>query len=453
MKYLYKYPQAEFPYARLVEENRGRSKTLPEFELVDTGVFDEVPLLRRRRRVRQGRGRRPPDPDQRQQPRPGGGAHRGAADALVPQHLELGARRPPPVDRGTTGPGRRRERDDRHAPRPRRVRPLLLRRRRAALHRERDERREAVRRPVPDPVRQGRLPRLRRERPARGREPGPHGDEGRRALRPDRRRRRDDHPRAAPGLACATGSRSRRPLPASTPCSPSAGRKRTSSTTSSCPPSSPRTPGWWRARPSRECSGPSSSTTTSSTTGWKATRPCRARRPSACDGRNHQWTHLHARDVISMPDKWEFPWFAAWDLGFHCVTLAHVDPQFAKDQILLMLREWYMHPNGQIAGLRVGLRRREPAGALHGRGRGVRHRAPPDGGRRLRLPRARLPEDAPELHLVGQPEGRAGEQHLPGRLPRDGQHRRVRPRQAPARLPARAGRRHQLDGGVRQEPG
>ena len=49
-----------------------------------------------------------------------------------------------------------------------------------------------------------------------------------------------------------------------------------------------------------------------------------------------------------MPDKWEFPWFASWDLGFHCVTLAHVDPQFAKEQIILMLREWYMHPNGQI---------------------------------------------------------------------------------------------------------
>jgi hypothetical protein len=65
-------------------------------------------------------------------------------------------------------------------------------------------------------------------------------------------------------------------------------------------------------------------------------------------GRNHEWTHVVSRDVISMPDKWEFPWFAAWDLGFHCVTLAHVDPQFAKAQILLMLREWYMHPNGQV---------------------------------------------------------------------------------------------------------
>jgi len=66
------------------------------------------------------------------------------------------------------------------------------------------------------------------------------------------------------------------------------------------------------------------------------------------NGRNSEWTHLFSRDVISMPDKWEFPWFATWDLAFHCVALAHVDPQFAKAQILLMLREWYMHPNGQI---------------------------------------------------------------------------------------------------------
>jgi hypothetical protein len=66
------------------------------------------------------------------------------------------------------------------------------------------------------------------------------------------------------------------------------------------------------------------------------------------EGRNHEWTHLFNRDVISMPDKWEFPWFASWDLGFHCVTLACVDPHFAKRQIILMLREWFMHPNGQI---------------------------------------------------------------------------------------------------------
>ena len=65
-------------------------------------------------------------------------------------------------------------------------------------------------------------------------------------------------------------------------------------------------------------------------------------------GRNADWGHLHAADVLSMPDKWEYPWFAAWDLAFHCIPLAMVDSDFAKDQLLLLLREWYMHPNGQI---------------------------------------------------------------------------------------------------------
>jgi hypothetical protein len=67
-----------------------------------------------------------------------------------------------------------------------------------------------------------------------------------------------------------------------------------------------------------------------------------------CNGRNHEWRHLYNADVISMPDKWEYPWYAAWDLAFHCIPLALVDSEFAKDQLTLMLREWYMHPNGQI---------------------------------------------------------------------------------------------------------
>jgi len=65
-------------------------------------------------------------------------------------------------------------------------------------------------------------------------------------------------------------------------------------------------------------------------------------------GRNHEWGHLYNADVISMPDKWEYPWYAAWDLAFHCVPLALVDSDFAKEQLQLMLREWYMHPNGQL---------------------------------------------------------------------------------------------------------
>jgi mannosylglycerate hydrolase MGH1-like protein len=65
-------------------------------------------------------------------------------------------------------------------------------------------------------------------------------------------------------------------------------------------------------------------------------------------GRNHEWRHLYNDDVISMPDKWEYPWYAAWDLAFHTIPLALIDPEFAKAQLILFLREWYMHPNGQI---------------------------------------------------------------------------------------------------------
>ncbi len=66
------------------------------------------------------------------------------------------------------------------------------------------------------------------------------------------------------------------------------------------------------------------------------------------NGRNKDWAHLYNEDVLSMPDKWEYPWYAAWDLAFHCIPLALVDPDFAKDQLILLLREWYMHPNGQL---------------------------------------------------------------------------------------------------------
>ncbi|MCW2986665.1 MAG: glucosidase [Conexibacter sp.] len=68
----------------------------------------------------------------------------------------------------------------------------------------------------------------------------------------------------------------------------------------------------------------------------------------AAKARNAGWRHVDNRDIISMPDTWEYPWFAAWDLAFHCITLAHVDPAFAKAQLRLITREWYMHPNGQL---------------------------------------------------------------------------------------------------------
>jgi hypothetical protein len=82
---------------------------------------------------------------------------------------------------------------------------------------------------------------------------------------------------------------------------------------------------------------------------WLSGDPAGPKPPEARKrGRNHGWWHLAAGDVLSMPDKWEYPWFAAWDLAFHVVTFAMIDPDFAKEQLLLLTREWYMHPNGQI---------------------------------------------------------------------------------------------------------
>ena len=70
--------------------------------------------------------------------------------------------------------------------------------------------------------------------------------------------------------------------------------------------------------------------------------------PERKNGRNSDWKHLNNADIISMPDKWEYPWYAAWDLAFHCIPLALVDAAFAKRQLVLLTREWYMHPNGQL---------------------------------------------------------------------------------------------------------
>lgn len=65
-------------------------------------------------------------------------------------------------------------------------------------------------------------------------------------------------------------------------------------------------------------------------------------------GRNHEWKTLNNEDIITMPDKWEYPWYAVWDTAFQCVPLAKLDAEFAKQQLLLVTKEWYMAPNGQI---------------------------------------------------------------------------------------------------------
>ncbi|MDT8394173.1 MAG: hypothetical protein RQ761_10015 [Bacteroidales bacterium] len=82
---------------------------------------------------------------------------------------------------------------------------------------------------------------------------------------------------------------------------------------------------------------------------WLKGDPSQPRPPKERQhGRNKEWQHLNNADIISMPDKWEYPWYAAWDLAFHCIPLAMIDPHFAKEQLKLLTREWYMHPNGQL---------------------------------------------------------------------------------------------------------
>lgn len=82
---------------------------------------------------------------------------------------------------------------------------------------------------------------------------------------------------------------------------------------------------------------------------WLRGDPAEPKPPAErLSGRNSDWRHLNNQDIISMPDNWEYPWYAAWDLGFHCITLAMIDADFAKKQLLLLTRAWYMHPNGQF---------------------------------------------------------------------------------------------------------
>jgi hypothetical protein len=81
---------------------------------------------------------------------------------------------------------------------------------------------------------------------------------------------------------------------------------------------------------------------------WLAGDPYAEQKPAHSRQRNRHWSHMSSFDIISMPDPWEYPWYAAWDLAFQAVAIAHVDPSFAKAQMTLLLREWYMHPNGQL---------------------------------------------------------------------------------------------------------
>ena len=142
-------------------------------------------------------------------------------------------------------------------------------------------------------------------------------------------------------------------------------------------------------------------------------------------GRNADWRHLNNADIVSMPDKWEYPWYASWDLAFHCIPFSLIDAAFAKQQLILLTREWFMHPNGQIPAYEWAFGDVNPpvhawsAWRVYQRSKAKRRHG------RCGLSRARVSQIDVEFHLVGKSQRCRRPQRVPGRLSRTRQYRRV----------------------------
>jgi hypothetical protein len=337
LKFLYKYPHAEFPYARLRAENRARSRQEPEFELVDTGVFDRdryfdvlVEVAKADAEellVRIEACNRGPEPallhvlpqlwfrnvwswgDGGERPRLS-----GDEEVVTAEHPELGTMYL------TVEPGAELLYCDNDtngarlwaAPSPGGyfkdgVHEAVVRGRREAVHPERVGTRVAAHHrfeiaPGGSATVRVRLGRTRAERP--------FADFA--GIFERRRAEADEfYAELQSGVADAELRRVQRQAWAGLIWSQQFYQL--------------DLPRWLAGDPGQP------------------TPPAARRR-----GRNHEWFHLNNADVISMPDTWEYPWYAAWDLAFHCLPLARLDPDFAKQQLLLLTREWYMHPNGQL---------------------------------------------------------------------------------------------------------
>jgi hypothetical protein len=348
MKALYKYPQAEFPYARLVEENRRRGRLDPEFELADTGVFEDdryfdvfveyakaspddvliritaanrgpdsaplhvLPTLWFRNTWSWGRT------GEGYWPRP-----RISSDAsglLFASHAGLGefrltaGRAPVEPTLLFTGNETNSERlfgwPNREPWVKDAFHEFVVRGRKDAVNPERVGTKAAVHYALDIPARRERTIRLRLRAPGATASPGLGEDFDR--VFEDRRREAD---------------------------------------------------AFYRGRIPKGVTEEERNVVRQAYAGllwtkqfyhfavkdWLEGDPAQPPPPeSRKSGRNSAWTHLYNRDVISMPDNWEYPWYAAWDLAFHMIPFARLDPHFAREQLILLLREWYMHPNGQI---------------------------------------------------------------------------------------------------------
>ena len=417
-------------------ENGRRDRTQPEYELADTGVFDEdrffdVEIEYAKAGpedivIRVTATNRGPDPATlhllptlwyrntwswgRDDARPLISRGGGALPPGHPARLASPDGRLPPRHRGRGA---------------------------AAVHGQRDQLRAPVRCPERRALRQGRLPCRDRGRAGRRREPGRDRDEGGGAPGRDDRSGRAPRP-----SGCVS--------PASLPADPFA-RRGPGARGADSPRPTPSTPrsrrGPRRRRGARRSGAPSPACIWTKqvyrydVAEWLDGDPA-VRRPRSVrrHGRNAAWRELNAADVLSMPDGWEYPWFAAWDLAFHMLPMAVVDPGLRQGPAAAPDPRVVHAPQRPAAGLRVGVRRRQPAGPRLGRVARVQDRPPDHRAPRSRLPRPRVPQAAAQLHVVGQPQGPRGEQRLRGRLPGPRQHRRLRPLRGAARSRATSAR-------------
>ena len=436
MKYLYKYPQREFPYRNLVETNRGRSKQELEYELLDTGVFDDDRYFD----VFLEYAKEGPEDILIKVSVHNRGKEAArlqlAPDAVVPEHLVVGRRG------RQAGPAREGRGDRGLSPRAGRVHALVRRQAGAAVHGERVERREALGPAEPDAVREGRVPPVRGLRGEGRGEPRQDRDQGRGALRPrgarGRGRVRPAPPDQGPGDrevriglrggAPATAARRRRVLRADHAALARRGR-------APGPPAGHRGDALDEAvlllRP-----GPVVEGAPGAPDGRRSgpRRPQRRVVPHA-----ERRRHLHARQV-GVP------------------LVRGVGPRLPHDRALargLRFREGaapadapepLQPPQRADAGVRVELQRREPAGARLGDAVPLQDGEEPGPGGR-QVPGTLVPGPDAQLQLVGEPEGPPGKERLRRGVPGPRQHRRLRPqRPAAQRRVARAGGRDGLDG-------
>jgi hypothetical protein len=175
---------------------------------------------------------------------------------------------------------------------------------------------------------------------------------------------------------------------------------------------------------------------------------------NASTAATHDWQHLNNADIISMPDKWEYPWYRRVGSGVPLHPARAGGCRVCQGQLVLLTREWYMHPNGQLPAYEWAFGDVNPpvhawaTWRVFQMDRKQRRQSDP-GQRRPRVSRTRVSQTDAQLHLVGESQGRAGPQHFSGRLPRPGQHRRVRSQRAVAhRRFHQSSRRHELDGDV-----